>query len=64
MGVNAGAKAAAKRRDKTCFISQGQHGKAIGGNRVSRGLEPDLTMGTHGSTFCSHSPTPLTLPKG
>lgn len=57
MGVNAGAKTTAKRRDKTFFISQSWYGKVTEGNWVSRGLEPDPTRETHGSAFGPHSPT-------
>lgn len=58
MGVSTGAKTSAKRRDKTCFIFQGQHGKAIGGNKDSRVLEPDPH---HGDKWLYPSPS-LTHP--
>lgn len=44
-GSECRGKNSSQRRDKTRFTSQGQHGKATGGNRVSRDLEPDLHQG-------------------
>lgn len=57
MGVNTEAKGAAKRRDKACFTSQGQHGKVIRGKRVSRVLESDLHHGNMSLFFTlTHPP--------
>lgn len=58
IGVNAEAKKWPKEQTKTCSTSQRQYGKATGGSRVSRGLEPEPR---HGDTWLCPSPS-LTQP--